>query len=295
MNRYDTAMDRIDIETADRAFDATRRNPRENHPSFFIIGLMLSLIVVPFVLAIKLDSFEGRVIVAAPWLLLLVLFWMAWRRARRHRFAGAAIAAAWDDAQLENWDSVESALPGLTHKPIRSDTDRGRVLVLMAALAERKKAYDAASHIYERLLRERIGDAPLLQQSQLALASAKLRNEELTDAVELLDRLQQLPMPASLRAIYEVIRLHQQLFMGHYTDAIADIDDRIALFRRHLSTRAGFAYALVAAAFHRLGQADRAQRYWQDATMLVEPAKILERFELARDVSLAYPAAEHPL
>lgn len=288
-------MDTFDSDSADRIFEATKRNPRENNPSYFVIGFMLALFLVPFLFKIELDSFEGRVIVVAPWLLLLLLLAMGWRRARRHRFASAAISAAWDEAQLENWDAVDAALPGITSQPIRSESDRGRALVLLASVSERRKNYDAAAHIYERLLRERIGEAALLQQAQLALASAKLRNEELADAVDLLDRLQQIQMPASLRAIYEVIRLHQQIFMGHYADAIADIDERVALFRRHLSTRAGFAYALIAAAFHRLGQADLAKRYWNDATTLVTPNKILERFELARDVSLAYPAAEHPL
>lgn len=288
-------MERIDIDLADRAFAATRRNPRENHASFFIMGLMLAMVIVPFVLKINLDAVEGRLIIIAPWALLFLLLLLSWRRARRHRLAGAAIASAWDQSQLENWSAVETILPHLITRPIRSDSDRGRALVLTAGLAERKKAYDAAAHIYERLLRERIGDASLLQQSQLALASAKLRNEELTDAVQLLDRLQQIQMPASLRAVYEVIRLHQQLFMGHYTDALINIDERIALFRRHLSTRAGFAYALVAAAFHRLNQPESARRYWNDATLLVSPKKILERFEIARDVSQAYPAAEHPL
>ncbi|MCA9257499.1 MAG: hypothetical protein KDA33_17750 [Phycisphaerales bacterium] len=288
-------MERIDIDTADRAFVATRRNPRENHASFFVMGLMLATILVPFLFTLELDSFEGRVIIVAPWALMFVLLMLSWRRARRHRHVTAAISAAWDHAQLEDWAAVEAILPHLLRHPIRSDSDRGRTMVLLASVAERKRCYDAAAHIYERLLRERIGDAPLLQQAQLALASAKLRNEELTDAVDLLDRLQQIQMPASLRAVYEVIRLHQQVFMGHYADAIANIDDRIALFRRHLSTRAGFAYALVAAAFHRLNMPDRARRYWNDATMLVTPNKILERFEIARDVSQAYPAAEHPL
>lgn len=288
-------MDRIDIETADRMFEATRRNPRENHPSFFIIGLMIALILTPFLFNVDLDSFSGRIIIAAPWVLFLSLLAMGWRRAKRHRLVSAVISTAWDDAQLENWDAVESALTPLLNRPIRSDADRGRIFVLLAAVEERKKSYDTAAHIYERLLRQRIGEPALLQQAQLAMASAKLRNEELADAVDLLDRLQQIQMPASLRAIYEVIRLHQQLFMGHYNDAIADIDERLALFRRHLSTRAGFAYALVAAAFHRLGKPDLAQRYWNDATTLVTPDKILERFELARDVSQAYPAAEHPL
>lgn len=288
-------MDPIDINVADRAFDATRQNRRENHSSFFVIGLMITAFLVPILFELDLETTEGRAVFLIPWVLLLVLMGLSWRRARRHRLIGAAIASTWDDAQLENWDAVETAIPHLINKSIRSDSDRGRILVILAATAERQKSYDAAAHIYEQLLRERIGDAPLLQQAQLALASAKLRNEELADAVDLLDRLQKIEMPASLRAIYEVIRLHQQVFMGHDQDAVADIDDRIALFRRHLSTRAGFAYALVAAAFHRLGRPEPAQRYWNDATMLVSPQKILERFEITKDVSHHYKPAERPL
>jgi len=292
---YDTAMLEISLDSAKKAFEDTRPNPRANHPAYFVIGLLLASLTTPLFIELDYHSFQGRAMVVMPWLLILTLLLMSYLRVRRQRHLSETATKAWDGAQLESWPTVEALLPELLSTPLRDADDRGRTLVLLAMLAEQRKDYEVAAHVYERVLRQRIGDGRLLQHVQLALASAKLRNEELADAVDLLGRLQQIEMPPSFRAIYEAIRLHQQVFMGHYADAVADLDARLKLFRRHLSTRAGYAYALLATAFHRLGNRESAQRFWQDATTLVDPDRIHNRFDVTRALIGAYPPAERPL
>jgi tetratricopeptide (TPR) repeat protein len=288
-------MFEISLEFANSAFETTKPNPRANHPAYFVIGLLLASLLAPLFLDLNANSLQGRAVVVMPWLFILALLAISYFRVRKQRNISLRATKAWDAAQLEDWQAVESLLPELLKTPMRDPDDRGRALVLVAMLAEQRKNFDVASHVYERVLRQRIGDARLLQHVQLALAAAKLRNEELVDAIDLLGRLQQIEMPPSFRAIYEAIRLHQQVFMGHYADAVTDLDDRLKLFRRHLSTRAGYAYALLATAFHRLGNRDSAQRFWLDATTLVAPDAIHNRYEVTRDLIGTYAASERPL
>lgn len=288
-------MIEISLDTAHAAFEATKPNPRSNHPAYFVIGLLLASLISPLFLKLDASTFQGRAVVVLPWLFILTLLYMSYLRVRKQRHISQTATKAWDAAQLEDWQSVEALLPELLKIPLRDPDDRGRALVLIAMLAEQRNNYEVAAHVYERVLRRRIGDARLLQHVQLALASAKLRNEELVDAVDLLGRLQKIEMPPSFRAIYEAIRLHQQVFMGHYADAVTDLDDRLKLFRRHLSTRAGYAYALLATAFHRLGNRESAEKLWQDATALIAPDRIHNRYEVTRDLIGAYPSTERPL
>lgn len=288
-------MTEFSIEHADAAIKATRPNPRENHPTYFVIGLLLASIAAPLIIDVSADALQSRAVVVMPWLCILALLVISWLRVRRRRRIAQAVSRAWDAAQLEDWATAESLLPPLLRTPLRESSVRGRVLMLLAFMAEQQKRYDVSAHIYEHLLRRRIGDARLLQHVQLGLAAAKLRNEELADAVDLIGRLQQIEMPPPFRATFEAIRLHQQVFMGHYADAVADLDSRVKLFRRHLSTRAGYAYALLATALHRLGQHEPAARFWNDATMLIPPDRIHNRFEVTRDLIGRYAAAEQPL
>lgn len=229
-----------------------------------------------------------------PLVLLTFMVSAAWFESRRQERRRSQINRALEHDKLDRWDEAESCLRTALAGPILSQTDRGQAFLLLASLAEQRRQYDVAIHVYRSLLLGRIGDAGHLQQAQIALADAKLHNQELTDAVDLIGRLDKLPMPQSYRAGLELVRLFQQVLMGHNEDALHDIDERRALFRRYLSTQAGFAYALLAAAFHAVERPDEAAQYWLDATTLIQADKLANRYALLAPVASAYPAQEHP-
>lgn len=286
-------MEQLDAQQIDKRFEVTASRRGFKQGWYALIGFGLVLLLMqgwgeggsdrPSVPAILLS-----------WCVVFGLMAAGWIRAKRQRQARQNITRATERARLEQWAEAEEVLDEAMRRSIQSDSDRGQAFMLLATLAERHGRYDQAAHIYERLLVERIGDGYQLQQAQLAIANAKLRNEELTDAVKLLDHLEKTSMPRALGAVYALIRLHQRVFMGHNEDAVADLSETRSLFRQFLSTKAGYAYGLLAAALHRLGRHDEAAQYWLDATTLIPAQRLVAEYDVLVAPCERYPAMEHP-
>lgn len=223
--------------------------------------------------------------------LLMLAGWLVGQRQRRCR---QEVIKAWAHAQLEEWEAARAILDEVMQRPIQSPSDRGQAFMTLAAIAEHESCHDAAAQIYETLLLRRIGDPVYLQQAQIALASAKIRNQELTDAMDLLGRLEKVPMPTGLRAALDMVRLFQQVFMGHYEDAVEECEERRLLYRRHLSTHAAYGYGLLAAAMHHLGRTSEAAQLWGEATTLIDADRLVREYALLATVSQAYPATSKP-
>ncbi len=288
---YDKPMPSIDAELVERRFSATAPASNPKLVPYALLGLTSAAVVV---LAFRGDQLgvPGVAILLLPWCLVLCLFCVGYARARRLRRQRAIIGKAWQHVQLEAWSDARPLIDEAMRHPVPIPTDRCQALVVLAALAEQENRYDSAGLIYERLLIERIGDAQQLQQAQIALAAAKIKNEELTDGIGLIDRLDRVPMPLPLKAVHTLVRLYQQVFMGQFEDAVAEASDRRALFRRYLSTRAGYGYALLGAAMHHLNRSQEAAEYWRDATTLVPVAKLLDEYAFLAPVAEAHPTAE---
>ena len=286
-------MEQFDAQQIDRRFDVTAARRGFNQGWYALIGFASVLLLLqgwgeggsdrPSVPAILLS-----------WCVVFGLLAAGWLRAKRQRQARRSITRAWEHVQLEQWAKAEEVLDAAMTRSIQSSSDRGQAFLLLATLAERHGRFDGAAQIYERLLQERIGDGYQLQQAQLAIANAKLRNEELTDAVKLLDQLEKISMPRALGAVCALIRLYQQVFMGHNEDAVAELSERRSLFRRFLSTKAGYAYGLLAGALHRLGRHEEAAQFWLDATTLIPAQKLVAEYGALVAPCERYPAMEDP-
>jgi hypothetical protein len=194
--------------------------------------------------------------------------------------------------QLKQWAEARQALFQLLRYPIRHTQARAESLLALAAVAESDHDYDTSQHIYESLLAE--GQLDPIQQhtTNVALAAVMLRNGQTTDAVSLIDRLVKADLPEPLRAQVELLSLFREVIMGQAADNIERAEQRRELFRKHLSTRAGYGYGLLAMAFDLANRPDEAQRYWQDATLLIRPAELLERFAELKIVAAKYRATE---
>jgi uncharacterized protein HemY len=227
-------------------------------------------------------------------LLVTLAVWM-WSRARRQQRTAAAMTAAWEAVQLKDWGRAEAQIVTLLHRPIRPGPSRLQSLMVLAAVAESQKQYAVSQHILESILQEPILDRSVYYAARIALAGTLLRTHQLTDAVRMIDKLAREELPDAVRAQVELLSLFRGVYMGQVEDAIERADERRTLFRRHLSTRAGYGYALLAAAFERADQTDRAAQFWRDATLLLSPTDILDRFGEVATVAKKYPATEWPV
>ena len=104
-----------------------------------------------------------------------------------------------------------------------------------------------------------------------------------------IDQLARQDWPRTWKAHLELVRLFREVVMGQYDDVVASAGSRRELFRECLSTRSGYGYGLMALGYHHRGRADIAGRLWHDATLLIAPGKLLDRFPMLAE--LAEPLA----
>lgn len=285
--------DEFTAHEAERLWDASRPSRFRSLGLMAAVGVGLALIVVSPP-ALERQSIPPWVSVALPWTIFGLIVWSGWQASRRQGRLVRDLTTAREAAELNDWPRVAHCVRRLLGRPMRPPQARYQAYLLYGAAAERSGSYAAGERAFELLLGDEQSDPAAKYHAAIGLAAVKLRTEQLTDAVRLLDRLRRVELPPPLEAGRELVRLFQEVLMGHYDDAISDIDRRRALFRRHLSTRAGYGYGLFAAAFHARGQTADAAAQWCDATLMLPPETLVERYELLRPIAQRYVASERP-
>lgn len=284
----------FDLETVERLIASSR--PRRR----WLGGRQWALLGLGAVLGAYLADESAFARAGLPaWLMVQILLvvlaallaWSALRQRRRAKLTRVGFEAV----LLRQWDQARAALMALLGRPVVPRQTRAEALLGVASLAETEHEYEAAQRVYEALLEERQGDPIQLHTARVALAAVMLRTGQTADAVQLIDELARAELPGALRVQIEMLTLFREVAMGQTADGVSRAEERRELFRRHLSTRAGFGYGLLAAAFERAGQPDSARRYWHDATLLIPPQELLDRFEELATVAQKYPAAEFAL
>jgi hypothetical protein len=100
--------------------------------------------------------------------------------------------------------------------------------------------------------------------------------------VALIDRLSAQNLPGPMRAQVELLALFREVVLGHAHETLGQAAERRELFRAYLDTRAGYGYALLAAAYDRANRSEEARKYWHDATAAGSAQDLTDRFaELA--------------
>jgi len=286
-------MKQWDAEEVEQRLLATE--PRRSHLLLafgLAVGALLALLVLPRLSPrVGLPADAGTLVGAA---MMVAAGLTAWNLGRRQRKCRAWLGHAWELVQLEEWDAAAEILERGLRKPILASADRTQAFMLLAAVAENRGAWDAVVAIYEALLLRGIPDPITVQKAQIGLAAAKIHTQQLTDAVDLLAQIEQRALPPDLRAAVDLVRLFQQVFMGHHADAVENIEQRRALYRRALSTAAAYGYALLALALHHLGRTAEAALLWADATTLVRPERLIASYPILGTISAVYPATEPP-
>lgn len=229
--------------------------------------------------------------------LVLVVLWIVWvgrSSMRRQLRTARQCTRAVEAVQLEDWALAHTTLYDLLSRPVVNPVVRAQGLLGLAAVADHHHDYPSSQLIYEHLLRDSAGQPPQLHAAAVGLATAMLRNDQLTDAVQLIDQLSRAAReaPPVWAAQVELLQLYREVMMGQYDDVLAASARRRELFRGYLSTRSGYGYALLALGHHRRGQPQQANRLWHDATLLIHPDKLLDRFPMLGDLVRHYPACE---
>lgn len=287
-------MPPLDAHSVDERLAATEPTRRETYILYVLVmAIIAAMMILPaYGEDLGLPSAVGVLLLLLMIFLLLGIGWMA---SRRHKACREDVIRAWEHVRLEEWGAAGQVLDRVMQRPIRSVADRAEAFLLLGAVAEHEGYHDGAAQIYEALALRQIGAPSQLHQARIALAAVKIHNQELTDAIDLLARLEQVPMPDGLRAGLDLVRLFQQVFMGQSADAVQDLPRRREFFRRQLSTQAGYGYALLATALHHLDRREEAAKLWADATALIAPGKLVKEYSCVTPVAKSYPATERPL
>lgn len=196
--------------------------------------------------------------------------------------------------QLQQWGEAKSKLGQALSNPVHPEVLRVQAILALADIAVHEHNYSAASVAYHSVLEEQQAEPFYQNLAAIGLAGVLLRTERLTEAIRILDRLGRHPMPNYLQSLYEATQLHREIVTGRLDDAIGQLDHRRKLARDHLSTGAGYVYALMAWACHVRGDRDRARSFWSDATLLIDSQRLLYALPDAPRLDEIYPAHEMP-
>ena len=283
----------LNLETAEQLIASSRpRGGLLRGPMFMLLGL--AVLLGAFSADSKLVPVSGAMPWILPQVLVLAMAALLVRSVRKQREFARDIQESAEAVQLRQWPRAWGALSRLLRKPVPHPTVRAESLLALAAVAEANEAFEASQRIYESMLEERQADPVQLYTARVGLGGALLRTGQTTDAVGLIDRLEREELPGSLRAHIELLALFREITMGHAADRLDRADERQHLFRRHLGTRAGYGYALLALAFDRAGRPERAAKFWQDATLLQPASELICRFGELRTIASKYPATTIP-
>ncbi|HOB75436.1 MAG TPA: tetratricopeptide repeat protein [Phycisphaerae bacterium] len=287
----------LTIETAGELIQTSRPRPGLGANRAILLGL--AMLLGAWVADSRLFAVGEPWSWLVPQLVLLAIIGMFLRSAYLQRRLSALLIEVFESVQLQEWGRAVSLLQRVLSRPIQQPQARCELLLALGAAAEAQKQYEIAQHIYETVLEEGRGDPLQLHTARVGLAEAMLRTGQIADAVSLLDRLARsdhsMGLPDPLKAQVELVSLLREVLLGQAQDSLDRADERRRLFREHLSTRAGYGYGLLAAAFDRAQQPEQAARCWHDATLLIRPAALVARYPELEAVAARYPHAEAPL
>jgi len=280
--------------------DTVERLIRQSRPPRGLHGSRMVLLGVGLLLGAALARPEVLTQTGVPlwvWPHVVLLFVLAviLRNALRQQRQAKLMLAAFESLQLQEWEQARQHLTQLLAKPVRHAPARTEALLGLGSLAEIGHSYDVAQRVYESILNEAVANPVQLLMTRMALAATLLRTGQTTDAVELVDRLGRTSLPDSLRAHVELVSLFREVVMGQAADGLDKADYRRGLFREHLGTRAAYGYGLLASAYDHANQPSQAQKYWEDATLLIRANTLVERFRELAPVAARYVPVEHIL
>lgn len=229
-----------------------------------------------------------------PHVILLLIVGLVAGDVMRQRRVDHLLRETQEAILLEDWTRAWTVLNELLRSPIRRLTTRTQALLALAAVAEARHAFEAVQRVCEYLLERGLGHPVQQHVTRVTLGATMLRTGQTSDAVALIDRLSAQNLPGPMRAQVELLALFREVVLGHAHETLGQAAERRELFRAYLGTRAGYGYGLLAAAYDRANRSEEARQYWHDATLLVRPQDLTDRFAELAPIAKRYPAVENP-
>ena len=229
------------------------------------------------------------------WMLVGVLGALLVFSSRQQRWALRSVEQASYLIKLMNFSTATAELGWCLGIRGCSPLARATGLIELGQICLAANHSDLAEQAFSSAQRMRASLSAASQwQTDLGLAEAKLRCDQLTDADKLITHLRHQELPQPWQSKLNLLACLQRLYMGHLDDIVAQADDLWHRFREHLGTEAGFGYGLLAAAFDQCGQAQAAGRFWSDATLLIGPQMLGQRYPELKLLTDKYESTQWP-
>ena len=255
---------------------------------FILIGLGLLL----WSLLVGAGSERGEFVsLVLLWILLIGLLVNIFINAARRQGLARWSRKAADLCLLERWEEAIEPLRKVLNRPVNLPQIRYQGLLELAGVAEHTGKVDQARQIYRAIGQEQ----PHGLLGRLALmgeAVVLLKMDHLADAETVIRQLELSAEGPGLKSLVLLARMYQQIKTGHYSEALEDESNKCELARLGLSTKAGYVYGLLGLAhINQTKNEEQAKKYWRQATMLIRPGNLVEKFPELAQLEQAYPSA----
>ena len=226
--------------------------------------------------------------------MMLAVLGLSWFSALQSRSLQRLHRQALTAAQSRQWLDAWLDLRKLLSRPVNALPLRVTALLALAEVASHADLHDEAVTILEEVLAQ-----PLpTQHRQVALvarAHALLRAERLTDATEQLARFRTMDLLEPMATLAEATQLYRRIRTRTYTAALDHGDDLADRARQYLHRHAAPVYALLALALERMGCREKAQAYYDCATLLMSLEDLQKEAPEIADLQGLLTPAECPL
>lgn len=257
-------------------------------------GLQFAMLPVLLIMSISLTVFRRRL-------------------ARRVEVESEAVAALDELIQLRRWPEAADLAHRLLSQPMMLPDRRAFALMSLAALLARYHRFSDARLVHEALLNpapnEPQIDPSLAHSIKVARAMSLLRDDHLVDADRAMSELRREVNHARDEVRREegveksrkvqsaglvLLDLYRDVKTGHPQEAVDVFEKSMPALRDQLGTRVADAWVLVAAGYHAIGQAEKAQAAYASATSLVPAVELHRRYPETKHLQDLYTSSAWP-
>lgn len=273
---YHDMMQGFDPPTADEVYRHLQDHP-PTLPSMWLRLLPISILAMCLVFSTTVGGIIGFVL---PWFALagMVIYITIFQRRREALIQHATNIQ--DQAMLRQYVPALRSSWSLIPKLVTLPGQHGQTIAAMAHCLDQLQLHEQAGAAYEFLLQHLPDSHPAAAQILLNRAVVALTSDHLADADDILRRLRPIasehPDP-TFAGQFLTARLAQMTLTQHNEDALAYADTLVDDLRP-LGVDAGYGHALLALAYKRLGHAEQAATWWEQATLLVPQQALLLRY-----------------
>lgn len=271
--------------------------PQARAPWFWYGAGAVGLLVVAALLSGD-ESAQLRQLIDVFSLLLLAGFMVASllatrARVRRHRAAGAAVAAVEELLQLRRWEQAALLLERFLSQPTPSVFTRTQGLVYLSSLLGRYHRFEDALAVQNYILENELVDDASGYGLRMGRAMAMLREDHLVDADRAISDLRRRGSDEASGAL-SLIEIYRDVKTGHPAEAVDLFTERLAVMQRELGHRMADVHGLISRAYDLMGNTAAAAAAYRRATLLAPAMELHRRYPEVAALAGKYQPAGAP-